>query len=61
MNRIVKSVAALVGHREISQLEADISCYTTEADLHELHAILSRYTPEQTAEIRRVVHGSVLV
>lgn len=61
MNSLVKSVAALMGRREVSQLESDISAYTTEADLQELHEILSRYSAQETAEIRRVVRGSVLV
>lgn len=61
MNSIVKSVAALLGRREVSQLEAEISAYTTESDLRELHEILSRYSAQETAEIRRVVRGSVLV
>ncbi len=61
MNSIIKSVAALVGRREVSQLESDISTYTTESDLHELHEILSRYSAQETAEVRRVVRGSVLV
>ena len=61
MNSIVKSVAALMGRREVSQLESDISTYTSEADLHELHEILSRYSAQETAEIRRVMPASVLV
>lgn len=61
MNSIIKSVAALVGRREVSQLESDISTYTTESDLRELHEILSRYSAQETAEVRRVVRSSVLV
>ena len=68
MNRTVKNLTtAFAGRRDASklradtQLRADIATYTSAADLRELNEILSRYTPEETAEIRRLVRGSAAV
>jgi len=36
-------------------LEHDLASYTTEADLNDLGAILDRHTPEETADIRRIL------
>ena len=36
-------------------LEHDLAGYTTEADLNDLGAILDRHTPEETADIRRII------
>ena len=36
-------------------LERELSGYTTEADLNDLGAILDRHSPEETADIRRIL------
>jgi hypothetical protein len=36
-------------------LEHDLASYTSEADLNDLGAILDRHSPEETAEIRRIL------
>jgi hypothetical protein len=36
-------------------LEHDLAGYTSQADLNDLGAILDRHTPEETADIRRIL------
>ena len=36
-------------------LERELASYTSQSDLDDLHAILDRHTPAQTAEIRRIL------
>lgn len=36
-------------------LEHDLASYTSQADLNDLGAILDRYSPEETADIRRIL------
>ena len=36
-------------------LERELASYSTPADLDDLHAILDRYSDEETAEIRRIL------
>ena len=36
-------------------MEREIACYTTAQDLNDLHAILDRYSDEETADIRRIL------
>jgi hypothetical protein len=36
-------------------LERDLASYTGPGDLNDLHAILDRYSDEQTADIRRIL------
>jgi hypothetical protein len=36
-------------------LEHDLASYTSEADLNDLGAILDRHSPEETADIRRIL------
>ena len=36
-------------------LEHDLSGYRSQADLNDLGAILDRHTPEETADIRRIL------
>jgi hypothetical protein len=38
-------------------LERELAGYTSAADLDDLHAILDRYSEEETADIRRVLAG----
>jgi len=36
-------------------LKRDLESYTSDADLNDLHAILDRYSDQETAEIRRLL------
>jgi hypothetical protein len=36
-------------------LEHDLAGYTSQADLNDLGAILDRHSPEETADIRRIL------
>jgi hypothetical protein len=36
-------------------LERELASYTTEEDLNDLHAILDRYSYQETADIRRIL------
>jgi hypothetical protein len=36
-------------------LKRDLASYTSDADLNDLHAILDRYSDQETAEIRRLL------
>jgi hypothetical protein len=36
-------------------LERELSSYTSQSDLNDLHAILDRHPDHQTAEIRRIL------
>jgi hypothetical protein len=36
-------------------LERDLASYTRPGDLNDLHAILDRYSDDQTADIRRIL------
>jgi hypothetical protein len=36
-------------------LQREIATYTSQSDLDDLHAILNRYTGEETADIRRIL------
>jgi hypothetical protein len=36
-------------------LERELATYTSQSDLDDLHAILDRYSEEETAEIRRIL------
>lgn len=38
-------------------LERELADYTSAADLDDLHAILGRYSEEETADIRHVLAG----
>ena len=46
---------ARAARAERKALEHDLAAYTTEADLNDLGAILDRHTPEETADIRRLI------
>ncbi len=46
---------ARAARAERKALEHDLAAYTTEADLNDLGAILDRHTPEETADIRRII------
>jgi hypothetical protein len=36
-------------------LERELAIYTTQEDLNDLHAILDRYSSQETADIRRIL------
>ena len=36
-------------------LKRDLASYTSDADLNDLHAILDRYSDQETVEIRRLL------
>jgi hypothetical protein len=36
-------------------LQRDLASYTSQADLDDLHAILDRYTDQETKDIRRIL------
>ena len=36
-------------------LQRELATYTRQSDLDDLHAILTRYTEEETADIRRIL------
>jgi hypothetical protein len=36
-------------------LERELATYTSESDLDDLHAILDRYSEQETADIRRIL------
>ena len=36
-------------------LKRDLESYTSDSDLNDLHAILDRYSDQETAEIRRLL------
>jgi len=48
-------------HAAKAALERDLASYTSQADLNDLHAILTRYSDRETADIRRILasHRSV--
>ncbi len=43
-----------IAHR---QLSAELASFRTAAERAELDELLSRHTPEETAEIRRILHA----
>ena len=46
---------ARAARAERKALEHDLASYTSEADLNDLGAILDRHSPEETADIRRIL------
>jgi hypothetical protein len=42
-------------HTARAALERELASYTTAEDLNDLHAILERYSDEETAGIRRIL------
>ena len=42
-------------HATRRALERDLSTYTNQSDLDDLHAILDRHSPAETASIRRIL------
>ena len=40
---------------ERARLERELASYSSPADLDDLHAILDRYSDEETADIRRIL------
>ncbi len=42
-------------HAAKAALERDLASYTSQADLNDLHAILTRYSDRETADIRRIL------
>ena len=42
-------------HAAHAALERDLASYNTPEDLNDLHAILDRYSDEETAQIRRIL------
>jgi len=42
-------------HAAKAALERDLATYTSQADLNDLHAILTRYSDRETADIRRIL------
>ena len=42
-------------HAAKAALERDLATYTSQADLNDLHAILTRYSDQETADIRRIL------
>jgi hypothetical protein len=40
---------------ERAQLERELASYSSPADLDDLHAILDRYSAQETADIRRIL------
>jgi hypothetical protein len=42
-------------HAARKTLEHDLASFTSPSDLNDLHAILDRYSDEETAEIRRIL------
>jgi len=42
-------------HAAKAALERDLASYTSQADLNDLHAILTRYSDQETADIRRIL------
>ena len=42
-------------HAERASLERELASYSSAADLNDLHAILDRYSDQETAQIRRIL------
>jgi hypothetical protein len=42
-------------HAARAALERELDSYNSEADLNDLHAILDRYSDQETADIRRIL------
>ena len=42
-------------HAERARLERELASYSSPADLDDLHAILDRYSDQETADIRRIL------
>jgi hypothetical protein len=42
-------------HAARATLERELGSYTRPNDLHDLHAILDRYSDQETADIRRIL------
>jgi len=42
-------------HADRRALERELATYTSQSDLDDLHAILDRYSDEETADIRRML------
>lgn len=42
-------------HTTRKALERELSTYTNQSDLDDLHAILDRHSPAETARIRRIL------
>jgi hypothetical protein len=42
-------------HAARKSLERELATYTSQSDLNDLHAILDRYTDQETADIRRIL------
>jgi len=42
-------------HAAKAALERDLASYTSQADLNDLYAILTRYSDRETADIRRIL------
>ncbi len=52
VTRIQAARAARAAHKT---LERELASYTSVQDLNDLHAILDRYSDDQTADIRRIL------
>lgn len=50
--------AKRAARRERRRLRAELAVYTSESDRRDLEAILSRYEPEETEEIRCLMDSS---
>ena len=42
-------------HGAKAALERELASYTSQSDLNDLHAILDRYSNQETAKIRRIL------
>jgi hypothetical protein len=42
-------------HAARASLQRELASYNNEADLNDLHAILDRYTDQETKDIRRIL------
>ncbi len=42
-------------HAARAALQRELSSYNSDADLNDLHAILERYSDQETADIRRIL------
>ena len=42
-------------HAARAQLQRELATYNSQADLDDLHAILDRYTDQETKDIRRIL------
>jgi hypothetical protein len=42
-------------HAARASLQLELASYNNEADLNDLHAILDRYTDQETKDIRRIL------